>query len=101
MNHSYHEWKENDLLLHLKIQPNAKKTSFGERYEDRLKIYLNAPPIDGKANTQLINFLAKQFRTPKSHVIIVRGQNNRNKDILIVEPKSIPTTLIPYSNESR
>lgn len=46
------------LALH--IQPGAKKTSVAGPHGDALKIRLAAPPVDGKANAELLGFLAMQ-----------------------------------------
>jgi len=47
------------------------------------RIKLTAPPIEGKANKALINFLAKKTGLPKSKIQIVSGEHSRNKTIRI------------------
>jgi len=48
-----------------------------------LLIKLNAPPVDGKANDELLRFLVEALDCSKSEVVLVRGQTNRLK---VVEP---------------
>jgi uncharacterized protein (TIGR00251 family) len=44
-----------------------------------LLVKLNAPPVDGKANTELISFLAKAFGCPKGQITLLRGTSSRQK----------------------
>lgn len=62
------------LALH--IQPGAKKTSVAGPHGDALKIRLAAPPVDGKANAELLGFLAKACGVPRSAVgLDVQGED--------------------------
>ena len=81
------------LLLRLYIQPKASRDSLVGLHGDELKVAITAPPVDGKANSHLITFLAKQFRVPKSQVIVVKGETSRHKQIKIVNPQQIPTAI--------
>lgn len=67
----------------IKIQPNAKKNEIIETKNDFLKIKIKAIPEHGKANQELIKFLSKYFKVPKSNIEIIKGQNTRNKIIEI------------------
>ena len=51
----------------------------GELYGDAVKIFLTAPPVEGKANAELCKFLAKVAGLPKSAVSVVSGDTSRNK----------------------
>jgi uncharacterized protein (TIGR00251 family) len=46
-----------------------------------LKVWVTAAPTDGEANEAVVEALAKQFRTPKSSIDIIRGGTSRNKRI--------------------
>jgi uncharacterized protein (TIGR00251 family) len=65
------------LALH--IQPGAKKTEVAGLYGDVLKIRLAAPPVDGKANAALIDFVADRLGVSKSAVSLKSGQTSRRK----------------------
>jgi hypothetical protein len=68
------------MKINLHIQPAAKKTEFVGRYdENALKIKLAAPPVDGKANKELISFLSKKLKVGKSEIKIVFGEKGRSK----------------------
>lgn len=86
-------WDGDDLVLRLQIQPRSSRDGFGEILNDRLKLRLTAPPVDGKANQQLITFLAKQFGVPKTSVRITSGENSRLKTVKLQHPGKRPAGL--------
>lgn len=89
----FYQWQDKDLIINVRIQPKASQDSFAEILDNRLKIRITAPPVDGKANKHLTNFLAKQFKVTKASVNILSGETGRNKRIKISRPKQIPDKL--------
>jgi uncharacterized protein (TIGR00251 family) len=73
--------KSGALLLHLRVQPNASRSEIAGLHGQRLKIRLQSPPQDGKANRELIRFLSKLLKIPKSSLDLIRGQTSRDKTI--------------------
>ncbi|MCB2170083.1 MAG: YggU family protein [Deltaproteobacteria bacterium] len=71
------------LLIDVRVQPKSSKNAIVGIHGEALKIKLNAPPVEGKANKALIQLLAKLLKCPKSNVKIVSGQASRNKRLLI------------------
>lgn len=71
------------VTLALHIQPGAKKTEVVGRHGDALKIRLAAPPVDGKANTVLLAFLAEKLGVGRTAVELVSGQSSRAKRVRI------------------
>lgn len=75
-------------ILHLYTQPKASKNEVIGRIQDgireRLKVRIQAPPVDGEANEELVHFLKKLLK-PMSHkgVELLRGESSRHKDVLI------------------
>jgi len=67
----------------VKVQPNASKTCPGGREGEFLKIRIAAPPVDGKANEALIEFVARRLSIPKSCVHIRSGVTSRRKVIQV------------------
>jgi uncharacterized protein (TIGR00251 family) len=55
------------------------------REEDRFKVYLTAPAIEGRANEALINILADHLQVRRSEVQIIRGEKSRDKIIEIIK----------------
>lgn len=74
-----------ELYLCIKARPGADKTAVKEIMEDEtVKINIVAPPVNGKANQELIKFLAKEFDISKNNVKIVSGERERIKLIHII-----------------
>ena len=67
------------LTLH--IQPGARKTEIVGLYGDALKIRLAAPPVDGKANAALMEFIADRLGIPRRAVCLISGQTSRRKTL--------------------
>ena len=68
---------EGGVTLAVRAQPGAKKTAiigvYGEGASAQLKVAVQAPPVEGRANSALIAFLAETFALPKNKVEIVSG----------------------------
>jgi uncharacterized protein (TIGR00251 family) len=75
------------VTLAVRAQPGAKKTAavgiYGEGASAQLKIAVNAPPIEGRANEALVGFLAGLFSLPKSAIALASGTSTRNKVFLL------------------
>lgn len=70
------------MIIEIKVIPNAKRNELiktGDVYRARL----TAPPVDGKANEALTEFLSKEFDVPKRNIEIIRGHTCRNKTVEI------------------
>lgn len=78
------------VVLTVHVQPGAKRTGVAGAHGDALKIRLAAPPADGKANAELIRFLAEAFDVPLRGVAILRGETSRDKAVRIVAPAKRP-----------
>ena len=80
----------NDVVLMLHVQPGAKRSEVagvhGEGVAARLKIRLAAPPVEGKANAELLRFLASAFGVPQRAVLLLRGESSRQKTVQITQP---------------
>ena len=62
--------------------PHAKRDLL-KREGEVCKIYLTAPAVDGKANRDLILFLAEHFQVKKEQIEIIKGLKSRKKTINI------------------
>ena len=75
------------VTLAVRAQPGAKKTAimgiYGEGTTAQLKVTVQAPPLEGRANEALIAFLAESFDLPKNAVVLVSGELSRNKVFLL------------------
>jgi hypothetical protein len=75
------------VTLAVRAQPGAKKTAitgiYGEGATAQLKIAVQAPPIEGRANEALTAFLAESFSVPRGAVELVSGELSRSKAFLL------------------
>ncbi len=83
-----------DLVLEVRIQPRATRSEFAGPFGERLRIRLQAPPVDGRANAALVAFLADAFKVPRASVSIERGLASRDKQVRIRNPGPLPPWLL-------
>jgi len=77
--------KVNDgVIFKIKVQPGAAKNEIAGVQGDALKIKINAPPVKGKANKALIDFLADELGVKRSVVQIISGHTSKIKKIKVV-----------------
>ncbi len=84
-----------EILFSIKVLPNSKKSeiigwTLDVNNQPYLKIRLAAPPVDGKANKALCDFLAKTFAVAKRYVSVEHGETSRLKRIKITAPQVLP-----------
>jgi uncharacterized protein len=63
----------------VKVKPNAKQQKIEEQSDGSLNVHLKSPPVDGKANEELIKLIAEKFNVPKSFIRIKSGVSSRQK----------------------
>jgi hypothetical protein len=71
----------------VRVAPRASRTAIiglmGDGSQMALKIALQAPPVEGRANAALIEFLADLLRVSRSSVQIAGGEHGRNKSVVV------------------
>jgi uncharacterized protein (TIGR00251 family) len=70
----------------VRAQPGAKRSAIVGLHGDRLKVAVQAPPVDGKANAALLAFFAALLDLPKHAVTLGAGQTSRDKRIDVAAP---------------
>ena len=75
---------DDGIIFTVKVQPGASKNEIVGVQGDALKVKINAPPMKGKANRALIDFLAKHLGVKKSEVEIISGRTSRIKKIKVL-----------------
>lgn len=78
------------ISIALRLTPNASKNALGPWEKDadgnqRLRVSVTAIPEKGKANAALIKLLSKEWKIPKSEIIIEKGETDRNKILSVPE----------------
>ena len=71
------------VLLPVRAVPRASKNEIQGVHGDALKVRLQAPPVEGKANQALIRFLSEALGISRSQLSIAAGETGRNKAVLI------------------
>lgn len=82
------------LTLH--VQPGAKRSELSGLHGEALKIRLAAPPVEGRANEALLEYIAKLFGVPLRQVELKHGGQSRHKVVAVsnsdIEPESLLDT---------
>ncbi len=84
------------ITFAVKVHPRARRNAITGTVGDALKLALTAPPVEGKANQAVIEFLADFFAIPRSSVTIANGETSRNKVVRIsgLTKKTFKDTLV-------
>ncbi|TFH43400.1 MAG: YggU family protein [Chrysiogenales bacterium] len=70
-------------VLDITVSPRSSKKKITIMENGTIKISISAPPVDGRANTELIALVAKRLKIPKSSIQIISGEKSRKKRIAI------------------
>jgi uncharacterized protein (TIGR00251 family) len=81
-------------LFSIYAQPGAKRTGISGLHGDALKVRVAAPPAEGRANDELVGFLAAALRVPKKSVAVVKGARSGRKTVSIAVPQADPALLL-------
>ncbi len=84
---TWYEERDGGVVICVRVVPRASKDCIdGVLGGEALKVRIQAPPVEGKANAYLVKFLSKQWKIPRSSLEILSGETGRNKRIRIVNP---------------
>ncbi len=75
--------REGVVTFLLRVQPRASKDEIAGEMGGALKVRLQAPAVDDRANEALAEFLAQLLKTPRTAVRILSGERSRTKRIEI------------------
>lgn len=67
----------------VKVHPRARKNAITGEIGDALKLALTAPPVEGRANAAVVEFLADLLKVARSSVSIAAGQSSRSKVVRV------------------
>ena len=80
--HAFNKHKDG-VVINFKVSPGASRTAVSDVTENTVRIRVAAPPVEGKANKEIIKFLSKLFKIPKSNIQIIGGEKSKNKIVLL------------------
>ena len=75
--------RENAVVFAVRVQPRSSRDEISGEWEGGLKIRLQAPPLEARANEALCRFLAEILKIPASAVRILSGERSRTKRVEI------------------
>lgn len=78
--HSVHDGR---LIFKVQVVPRSSRSEVVGEHDGSLRVRVSAPPVEGAANRELTQVLAKAFNVSRSAVSIVSGQNSRLKQVSI------------------
>ena len=81
--------RDGDVRLQVRVQPGAKRSGVVGRHGDRLKLAVQAPPVDGKANEAVCALVAGLLGLPLRAVVVSAGQSARDKPLSIAAPLAV------------
>lgn len=75
--------RDGGVTVDIVVQPRCPREGVGPVMGDRLKVSVNAPPVEGKANEAVQKVLAEAFGVHRSAVTILRGETGKRKTVHI------------------
>ena len=99
---SWFSQTKDGLVLRLYIQPGASQSGVDSLYGDppRLKLRIAAPPVDGKANDEVVDFLSRLLLCSPRQLNLIRGEKSRKKDVLWRDGSVAGLSKIPLMAKS-
>ena len=94
MTTTFYRSTDDGLILTVRVQPGAKQDAVMGMAEGVLRIRLQAPALEGRANAALCAYLAECLGTSKSKVEIIKGQSGRLKQVRVRGARHPPESLI-------
>ena len=71
------------VVLNVRAQPRSSRSGLDGLLGDAVKVRIRCAPVDGKANTELVETLAEAFDLPRSAVVFKSGETSKTKRILL------------------
>jgi uncharacterized protein (TIGR00251 family) len=71
--------------LRLRVVPNAKRSEVVGEHGEAIKVKVQAPAMDGKANEALLEFIAEKLGVPRRAMCLIAGEKSRDKTIAITD----------------
>jgi uncharacterized protein (TIGR00251 family) len=74
---------EKRAVFNITVTPKSSRSLVTSDDEGNVKVYLNSPPVEGKANKECIALMSKKLGVAKSRITIEKGEKGRNKKISV------------------
>ena len=74
---------EGGVVLDLRVQPGAARTTVAGTYSEAIKVKVAAPPVDGRANAAVLRLIAEEFGVRPGQVALLSGESSRSKRVRV------------------
>jgi uncharacterized protein len=74
---------ETASIIDITVSPKSSRSKITIDAQNQIKVYLNAPPVDGKANAELLSLFSKRLKIPKSNMEIISGEKGKKKRLAV------------------
>jgi uncharacterized protein (TIGR00251 family) len=71
------------IIIRIRVIPRASRSGLAGTRGDVLLVRLNAPPVEGAANVELIDVIARALNVPRRAVSIIAGEHSRHKQLCV------------------
>ena len=78
--------RDNGAVLLVAVQPGARRSELAGLHDGALRVRVAAPPIEGRANDALCEWLARQLHCARRQVRVLRGETSRRKQVEVDLP---------------
>ncbi|MRI59384.1 MAG: YggU family protein [Epsilonproteobacteria bacterium] len=95
----WYEKGDDFVILHIKAQPNASKNKIVGLLGDALKVAIKAPAVEGAANKELVKFLSKTFKVPKSEIEFLSGKSSKLKRLRVPRSEALERLIKDMDEE--
>lgn len=72
-----------ETILDINVSPKSSRSTIIVSEDSSVKVYLQSPPVDGKANKECVALFSKKLKIPKSSILIRKGEKGKKKQLLI------------------
>lgn len=70
-------------LVDLLVSPRASKSRVMGLHDERVKVQIAAPPVDGEANEEVVAFFSRALGLPRAQVALQSGATGKRKRLLV------------------
>jgi uncharacterized protein (TIGR00251 family) len=87
------------IELPITVLPRSSRNAVAGLQDNRLKLKISRPPVDGQANAACCRLLADTFNIPVSKVTVVRGHTSRRKTVMLegISPETAQEVLDDFA----
>jgi uncharacterized protein (TIGR00251 family) len=72
------------VCIDVLVQPRASREKIGPVHDERIKIAVTAPPVEGAANAAVAKLIARALGCPRGDVEVIRGMTSRRKTVRVL-----------------